>query len=117
MSDFQTGFATKAANGSFTVTGPTTSLTCTPYGPAATLRVNGPQNFGNSWVFANLGVQWYTVNVSYTATPANPLATVCIDSSSGLTAQFANTGGAIAIAFSDSTAFNFTQTAGLWRLQ
>ncbi len=117
VSSFQTGYRTTASNGTFTIKGPSNSLTCTPYGPPVSIAVSGPQNFGMSWVFANLGVQWYAVTMNYTSTGANPLATVCIDSSSGLTAKFSNTGSSITISFSDSTALTYTLGVAGWQLQ
>ena len=115
--NFQTGFPTTAGNGSFTISGPSTSLICTPYGPPVSIGVSGPLPFGLSWVFANLGVQWYAVNVNYTSSAANPLTTICIDSSSGLTAKFNNTGVNITVSFSDSTTLTYALGASGWQLQ
>ena len=117
MGSFQTGFPTTTNSGAFTIKGSTTSMTCTPYGPQVSMKVVGPQAFSQSWVFANSGVQWYTVNLNYTSTAANPLATVCIDSSSGLTAKVTNSGGMITISFSDGTTLTYAAVAGGWQLQ
>jgi hypothetical protein len=118
VSNFQTGFPTTVSAGKFTVKGATASMTCTPYGPSVTASVAGPYAWGSSWVFSNLGVQWYSVSMNYTSTASNPMVLVCIDSSVGLTASVTNNGaGAIAVTFSDSTTLNYALTQQGWALQ
>jgi hypothetical protein len=123
ISSFQSGFpVAKSANPAGitnTIVGPASSLSCTFNGPVATSAISGPLNFGNSWVYANLNVQWYAFTASYVAASPNPLVTVCIDSvsGSGLTYSFTNLGGEIVIKFSDSTAYTFDLTNGEWILR
>jgi hypothetical protein len=74
-------------------------------------------SFGNSWVYANLRVQWYTFSATYTATAANPLVTVCVDSESGLSYNFSDLGNQIAVVFSDSTRYTFDLVGGEWKLE
>lgn len=73
---FQCGFpATLGADRkSVTIAGTRGVLALRVYGPAGDLAVQGPRDFGKSWIFRRRGVAWYTVSGEYKA--GEPLMTV-----------------------------------------
>jgi hypothetical protein len=47
-----------------------------PHLPGLKLEVEGPLDFGKSWIFKETGVPWYRVRGDYNADPDHPLVTV-----------------------------------------
>jgi hypothetical protein len=79
---YQCGFKTLAEKNRATITGPKGELTLLTHGPALDLRVEGPRDFGRSWVFRKLAaagaVSWHTLSGEYDIAPDNPLVTIIL---------------------------------------
>lgn len=59
-----------------------TALWIGAFGPAVAWGVEGPRDFGRSWVFDDLAeagrVRWHTMSADYAVDPDKPLVTVCV---------------------------------------
>ena len=81
---WQTGFATEiqADKRSAVIAGKQTRLWVQTFGPETSLSVEGPREFGKSWIYRKLAeegaVAWHTVKAEYTAGADAPLVTVFV---------------------------------------
>jgi hypothetical protein len=72
---YQCGFPTELSDDhtAATIAG---KMIVQPNLPGLKLEVEGPIDFGNSWIFKKTGVQWYRIRGDYNADPGRPLVTV-----------------------------------------
>jgi hypothetical protein len=77
---WQAHFPASVADGLAVITGDAAALHIQPHGSDVSLEVEGPRDFGRSWVYRHWQkqnwVQWHSVRGTYTADPAAPLVTV-----------------------------------------
>ena len=80
----QVGFTPKiqADKASATMTGKQGALWIGTFGPQTALTVEGPRDFGKSWIYRNLAeageVQWHTLKGEYPAAASRPAVTVLV---------------------------------------
>jgi hypothetical protein len=81
---WQTGFAAEVQTDkrSAVIAGKQTRLRMQTLGPETSLSVNGPRDFGKSWIYRKLAeegaVAWHTLKAEYTADADTPLVTVFV---------------------------------------
>jgi hypothetical protein len=114
---YQCGFPTELIGdgAGATIRGEAGALTVRPHRPGLTLAVEGPVDFGRSWVFAKTGVQWYRVHGEYTADPERPLVTVFVPGESGgVTCERRGSEIRLVMEKDAATAVRFRQTDAGW---
>lgn len=120
---WQAHYPAMAEGGRAVITGDAASLHIRPHGPDVSFAIEGPRDFGRSWVYRrwqqNNWVQWHSIRGIYVADPARPLVTVLsvTDRDAPLPpAEVAHAPGRITVTVGDPRLL-FTATEAGWRLE
>jgi hypothetical protein len=123
---WQTGFATRlqADQRSAVIAGKQHRLWMQTFGPKTAMSVNGPNDFGKSWIYKRLAeegaVEWHTVRAEYAASAESPLVTVFVPFSAAAEAPAIacqHDAGKITVRLSRDLAVEFVNGPQGWQLE